>query len=119
MKLTHEQEARRAEMEAAAAAYGAAGARFLESLKPTEEEHEDAVVMCEEGFRDWSPADITGFEGWLGENVVTAREGIDEEVVAELRTGWTIETIAEVLGHSVAAIEASVARIKAEQEQTK
>ena len=115
MTRTQEQERRKAELDAARKAFVAAADRYLEALNPSEEEREDAVIMAQEDWSDWTIEDTPGFSAWLAENVEFVRDTIDEEVTAELRTGWTVEMIAEALGHSEDAVRASVARIQAEQ----
>ena len=78
MTLTQEQQMRRSELEATALAYSAAGARFLESLKATNQELEEAQDLVCDQLRDGEYSELAGWDGWLAETIADEREWNEE-----------------------------------------
>src|SRR6266850_1862201 len=99
MSETQEQSMRRQEMEAAGAAYAAAGARYLESLKATDGEKDEASESLEEQYRDldWT---AWGFEeATLAAEIANARQMDEEDGLVDVPDAdWTEQTRARQTG---------------------
>src|SRR2546423_805340 len=58
--------------------HSAAGARFLESLKATNQELEEAQDLVCDQLRDGEYSELAGWDGWLAETIADEREWNEE-----------------------------------------